>query len=233
MTTLGVIARGKYGQRLIDTVLVLSDMRVVTVQLPQHLPEFIDDPAEFMNSLDLDPAVFSADIIITYSLHPDITPQIARMAGEAGVKALIVPNGRARVSTTELEQISEEYGIHIEVDDLCCKMHPHSSISDLNAIFGTPILDVTTSHGTIIDVKVLHGAPCGSTWRMAEKIIGTSVREAPARAGLLIQQYPCRAVRGGKGGIHESAKLHRQAMEAALEREYVSRNGRIDGAVNV
>lgn len=224
MTTVGVITRGKYGQRLIDTVLALSDMRVVTAQLPQHLPEFIDDPAGFISSLDLDPAVFKADFIITYSLHPDITPQIARMAGEAGVKALIVPNGKARVPMTELEQISEEYSIHIEVDDLCCKTRAHPSISDLNAIFGTPILSVTTSDSKIIDVKVLRGAPCGSTWSMAEKIIGTPTREAPARAGLLIQQYPCRAVRGGKGGIHESAQLHRQAMEAALKREAASRN---------
>jgi hypothetical protein len=51
---------------------------------------------------------------------------------------------------------------------------------------------------------------------MAEKLIGTKVEDAPAKAGLLIQQYPCRAVRGQLGGIHDSAELHKKAMERAL-----------------
>jgi hypothetical protein len=51
---------------------------------------------------------------------------------------------------------------------------------------------------------------------MAKELIGTKIEDAPARAGLLIQQYPCRAVRGTLGGIHQSAEIHKDAVEKAL-----------------
>jgi hypothetical protein len=40
--------------------------------------------------------------------------------------------------------------------------------------------------------------------------------EASSMTGLFCQQYPCRAVRGGPGGIHTSGDLHKDAMERAL-----------------
>jgi hypothetical protein len=52
---------------------------------------------------------------------------------------------------------------------------------------------------------------------MAEHIVGTPIADASSRAGLIIQQYPCRAVRGRDGGIHKSAEVHKKAMEQALQ----------------
>jgi len=53
---------------------------------------------------------------------------------------------------------------------------------------------------------------------MAEGLKGTSIIDAPAKAGLLIQQYPCRAVRGNQGCINESAQLHKDAVAKAIEK---------------
>jgi hypothetical protein len=217
MTIIGVIARGKYGDRLIDTLCQHSDFTVKTASLPARLPDFLDEPEEFVKRLDINPDVFNADIIITYSLHPDITPVIARMAGKAGVSSLIVPGGTSRVSPVEMEKIASEYGIYIEVDEICCTLPEKKETAPYSSLFGLPEFEVSTKNGYIFDVRVLKGAPCGSTWKMAEKLIGTRVEDAPAKAGLLIQQYPCRAVRGQLGGIHESAKLHKKAMEKALK----------------
>ena len=219
MTTIGVITRGKYGRRLIETILSQTDLNVISADIPANVPEFIEDPALFLEKLNLNNDVFKADTLITYSLHPDLTPEIAKLAGKGGVRALIVPGGASRAPIAELDEISKQYGMYIEVDDICCTLKPNPAAPEYTSKFGSPVLDIKTRDGKIVDVNVIRGAPCGSTWKMAQKLIGTSVSDAPARAGLLIQQYPCRAVRGKLGGIHESAQIHKTAVERALSKD--------------
>jgi hypothetical protein len=89
----GVVTRGKYGERLIETIKERTDFEVVSIEIPQALPEFIEAPEEFLDGLGLDPEFFSSELIITYSLHPDITPEIATRAGKGGAEAVIVPGG--------------------------------------------------------------------------------------------------------------------------------------------
>jgi hypothetical protein len=216
MASIGIIRRGKYGERLVETIRAHSSLDVRVTDIPVSLPEFIDEPEEFLASLDLDESVFDAEILITYSLHPDLTPAIVRRAAQGGAKSVIIPGGPGKAPLDELMRVAIEYEIHIDVDEICCAIGEHSSNLPFTAGFGTPELEVSVSEGKIDRVHVLKGAPCGSTWYMAAGIAGTPVAEAPAKAGLLIQQYPCRAVRGGEGGIHRSAELHKNAMEEAL-----------------
>ena len=217
MTLIGVITRGKYGHRLIDTVKEHSDFSVVTSDLPELVPLFIEDPDQYLEALNFDKRVFSAEIVITYSLHPDLTSAIAKLASRAGVRSLIIPGGPSRASIPELNQISEASVMDIEVHENCCTLEPNEFNRPFTDIFGSPSLEVKTNDKKIIDVKVLKGAPCGSTWYMAKEIIGVPLKDAPPKAGLLIQHYPCRAARGDLGGIHESGELHKQAFIKALE----------------
>lgn len=219
MTVIGVITRGKYGHRLIETVREHSDFSIVTADLPEFVPVFIEEPDEFLEALNFDRRVFSAEIIITYSLHPDLTSAIAKLAAEAGVRSLIVPGGPSRASVPELKKISEVSGMDIEVDEICCSLEPNDFNRPFAELFGSPILKVKTKDGKVADVRVIKGAPCGSTWYMAKEIVGMEVKDAPPKAGLLIQHYPCRATRGDLGGIHESGELHKQAFIRALENE--------------
>ena len=216
MTVIGVITRGKYGHRLIETVKEHSDFSVVTADLPEFVPVFIEEPDEFMESINFDRRVFSAEIVITYSLHPDLTSSIAKLAAKAGVRSLIVPGGPSRASIPELNKISEASGMNIEVDEICCSLEPNAFNRPFTDIFGSPKLEVKTKNGKISEVKVIKGAPCGSTWHMAKEIVGLPVKDAPPKAGLLIQHYPCRAARGDLGGIHESGERHKQAFIRAL-----------------
>jgi len=219
MTVIGVITRGKYGHRLVDVVKEHSDFSVVTADLPEFVPIFIEEPDEFLENLNFDRRVFSADIVVTYSLHPDLTSAIAKLAAKAGLRSLIIPGGPSRASVTELKQISEASGMDIEVNEICCTLEPNSFNRPFADIFGSPVLKVKTENGKIAKVEVIKGAPCGSTWHMAKELVGVPVKDAPPKAGLLVQQYPCRAVRGEMGGIHESAELHKQALIKALENE--------------
>ncbi|MCC4766803.1 MAG: DUF166 domain-containing protein [Methanosarcina vacuolata] len=219
MTVIGVITRGKYGHRLIETVREHSDFSIVTADLPEFVPVFIEEPDEYLEALNFDRRVFSAEIIITYSLHPDLTSAIAKLAAEAGVRSLIVPGGPSRASVPELKKISEVSGMDVEVDEICCSLEPNDFNRPFAELFGSPVLKVKTKDGKIADVEVIKGAPCGSTWYMAKEIVGTEVKDAPPKAGLLIQHYPCRATRGEVGGIHESGELHKQAFIKALVNE--------------
>ena len=216
MTLIGVITRGKYGHRLIDTVKEHSDFSVVTADLPELVPLFIEEPDKYLESLNFDQSVFSAEIVITYSLHPDLTSAIAKLAARAGVRSLIVPGGPSRASIPELNMISEASGMNIEVHEICCTLEPNEFNKPFTDIFGSPILEIETKDEKIVNVEVLKGAPCGSTWYMSKEIVGTPLKDAPPKAGLLIQHYPCRAARGDLGGIHESGELHKQAFIKAL-----------------
>jgi len=215
----GVVKRGKYGERLIQVIKERTDFQVVSTEVPQYLPNFIEDPEEFVKGLNLDPKVFDADLLILYTFHPDLTPEIVKMAGEHGVKAAIIPGGIARAgSIGELERIAEMYNIHIEVDEICCTLEKCGvpAVDEFAEKLGKPELEAEIKDGRIVSINVIRGSPCGSTWHAAQGLIGKTVEEAPSMAGLLCQQYPCRAVRGTPGGIHTSGDLHKDAMERAL-----------------
>lgn len=215
----GVVRRGKYGERLIETIKKRTDFQVVSVEIPQVLPGFIEDPEDFIKTLKLDPKVFEADLLILYTFHPDLTPEIVKMAGQKGVKAAIIPGGIGRAgSIGELEKIAEKYNIHIEVDEICCTLEKCGveAIDEFADKLGKPEFEVKTKDGRISSVNVVRGSPCGSTWHSAAGLVGKTIEEAPSLAGLICQQYPCRAVRGTPGGIHTSGDLHKNAMARAL-----------------
>ncbi|MEA3293710.1 MAG: DUF166 domain-containing protein [Euryarchaeota archaeon] len=219
MLSIGVVTRGKYGIRLLDTITQYTGFTATSVSIPIILPKFIDDPASFVNGMGLNEKVLSSDLILTYSLHPDITPEVVLRAARAGSKAVLIPGGRSRAGDPcQLRRISEQYHIKLVIEEICCEIRDDtdSTINEFNSILGSPLLEVWVDDGIISDVRVIRGAPCGSTWWMAEQLKGVLVDEAPAKAGLLIQQYPCRAIRGTLGGIHRSAQLHKKAVEDAI-----------------
>ncbi len=217
--SIGVISRGKYGKRLIENIKNNSTFRVSSQEIPELLPDFIEAPGEFLAALNLDKSIFSNDLIIAYILHPDLTPEIVRLAGENGASAVIIAGGAARAGgLSELQKISEKYNMHIEIHEICCDIEKcgNEVVDEFASCFGRPELKITTKAGLVTKVEVLRGAPCGSTWHMANGLVGASTQDAPGRAGLLVQQYPCRAVRGIKGGIHKAGELHKKAVEMAL-----------------
>lgn len=218
MTNIGVICRGKYGTRLVETILSKTNFEVVSTSVPEHLPNFIDEPEEYLDTLNLNADVFFADVVITYSLHPDLTPKIIEKAGKAGVKVLIVPGGASKTPIVELYQIAEKYNMHIEIEEICCNLNGNEYTAPFTDRLSQPLVEIKTENGIISDVKVIKGALCGSTWFMAEELKGTIIKDAPAKAGLLIQQYPCRAVRGTMTGIHKAAQIHKNAVTCALKK---------------
>lgn len=203
--------------RLIENI--KKKFRVSSIQIPEQLPDFIESPEEFLAFLNLDESIFTRELVIAYTLHPDLTPEIVRLAGEHGAQAVIIAGGAARAGgLSELKDLSEKYNLHVEVHEICCGIDKcgDSIIDEFASCFGKPEVKITTKGGIVTDVEVIRGAPCGSTRHAAKCLVGVSIKEAPAKAGLFVQQYPCRALRGIKGGIHKAAELHKKAVEKAL-----------------
>jgi hypothetical protein len=75
----------------------------------------------------------------------------------------------------------------------------------------------------IIRIEVLRGAPCGSTWEAAKKIVNLSVGQALIKIGLETQ-YFCTADPSnwdpiyGKSPVHLAAELHKIALAKALKK---------------
>lgn len=221
MLTIGVITRGKYGKRLLETIERYTDFKAFYDAIPSVLPDFIEYPASFVDDLALKAEVFSTDLVITYSLHPDITPEIVCRAARSGVKAVIIPGGRSLAGDPHvLDEISAKYHTRILIEDICCMICSDTdpTIHEFSSKLGCPVLQIEIADNTIKKIEVIKGAPCGSTWWMAKDLLGVPVREAPSRAGLSVQHYPCRAERGTKKGIHISARLHKKAIEDAIQK---------------
>ncbi|MDY6958079.1 MAG: DUF166 family protein [Halobacteriota archaeon] len=215
---IGIITRGKYGLRVIDTIKKRTDMSVISTSLPDVLPDFIDEPEEIVDSIDEN--IYDVDLLFSYALHPDLNPEIVKAAAKRGVKAVMIPGGPSRAgSIEELEKISEGYGIFVEVNEICCSLggSTNETVNEYASKLGRPIYRVDTKDGKVSGVEVIRGSPCGDSWFVAEELVGIDVDEAAAKAGLLTQIYPCRASRGLKGNIHVSAEIHKKAIEDSLK----------------
>jgi hypothetical protein len=217
MLSISVITRGKYGQRLIETLQKHTPFHLNTTSIPETLPEFIEDAKPLVETIEKQ-GIFNCELLITYSLHPDVTSEIVKAAAENGVKAIIIPGGTRRCDVVQVNKIAKKYNTHIIIEDICCALDTSENqiIKEFTKYLGAPKLDIKTQHNIIKNINILRGAPCGSTWHAAEQILGLTVEEAPAKMGLAVQQYPCRAVRGSQNGIHASARLHKEAAKKAL-----------------
>lgn len=214
----GIITRGKYGYRVIDTIKKWTDISVVSIGLPEpELSDFIEEPEKIVEQIDR--SVFDVDLLMSYALHPDLNPEIAKLSGKLGVKAIIIPGGARKAgSIEELDKISKEYGIEIEVTEICCS-HASSGDVTINEFYsklGRPEYIIKTKNAKVSNVEVVRGAPCGSSFWVAEQLVGVDLKEAPTKGGWFTQIYPCRASRGIKGKIHTSAEIHKKAVEDAF-----------------
>ena len=210
-----VVTRGKYGQRAIRTIQEKTDFKVTEVSVPAELPDFIEDTAPYTKDAA---SALRSDLAIIFAMHPDLTPAFAECAAKSGADAIIVSGS----DTSELRKIASKYQIHIHADEICCSLVPCNDrvIDEFTSALGMPVFRISVEGGVVSDVSVIRGSPCGASWWVASQLPGTPVADAPAKAGLLVGQYPCRAVRGTRGGIHRSAEIHKRAVEAALAGGY-------------
>jgi len=211
---LGVVTRK--GKRREDIRMFSQFFEVKVYELPDGLPELIDEPDKFLKL----PEDFDVDMIVSFAAHPDINLELIKQAAEAGIKLIIVSGGTKGGAYKQLKEEGERRGVKVVWEEICCatpKVEDEKT-REFFEHFGAPEVEVEVEGGKIKDVKVKRGAFCGATYYVAEKIKGVSLEEAPTKAGYYTQIFPCLASRGHDGGIHKAARAHKRAVEKAIER---------------
>ncbi len=185
----------------------------------------LEEPEEVVDDLGLegewDLVVFMGESPSAFSMLPAILGRISASAVIAPVDDYSwLPLGLERQIKAEIG----ETGVDIVFPRTFCTLAPVGvpAIDEFARVFGSPRLVVETKDGAVRSVKVLRGAPCGSTWYMAEKLPGARVEEAGARAGTLVQIYPCLASRRvdrhfGDAPIHVAGHIAQKAVERELD----------------
>jgi hypothetical protein len=170
---------------------------------PSELPAFIDNPEEYMPK-----KLPKVDICLASGLHKDLLLELPQHIKNAGIKAIIAPiEDWQEVPTgirNQLEGKCRELGLEFAFPKPFCTLVPEKDkptiarfIKETNV--GRPLLEISTMKIGKDDVieyaAVKRSAPCGSTWYIARKLAGVSIKkdvlyDAIAKAH---HSYPCTA----------------------------------------
>ncbi len=194
------------------------------MRIPQGLPPLLEEPEEILEDLEISGGW---DILLFLGESPSAAMLIPEAARLCGVKAVIAPADRYSWLPLGLEhQLMvelREMGVEAVFPRPFCSLTPRGDgpVDRFAERFGMPRLRIDVEGDIVRHVEVLRGAPCGSTWFMAERLPGAIVGEAPKRGGVLVQIYPCLASRDieppfDDAPIHISARLAMGAVERAL-----------------
>jgi len=176
---------------------------IYVYRLPADLPPVIDE------DVPLPLELFDSNVILSYAFHPNVNADIVRMAEEFGVKVVLIAGNYGF-----LRKIGRT---RVLVGDVCCSKIVKGC--EFFEKFGIPEFEVRVDEDyRLEEIRVVRSAPCGATYYVAERLKGETIEEAPTKAGLYTQLYPCLASRGVRGGIHKAGNIHKLAMERAIRR---------------
>ena len=74
----------------------------------------------------------------------------------------------------------------------------------------------------VTEINVLRGAPCGATWKAAEKIKNMPIKEALTRFGLEVQFFSTADPAScdplwGKSPVHVAADIHSAVLKVGIK----------------
>ena len=222
-----VFTDGDYGLRILDNIRLRAPggWEVTHVPLPGPLPSIVEDPEPLVDGLVPEGAW---DLMLFMGESPSAFSLLPSVASRSSVRAVIapvddyswLPLGLERQVRSELDEL----GVASVFPRTFCTLSPPgvAPIDEFAEVFGLPLLRVEVEGGQVKRVEVLRGAPCGSTWFMAERLADVELSEAGARAGTFVQIYPCLASRHverllGDAPIHIAGHIAERAVKKALK----------------
>jgi hypothetical protein len=210
---IAIVTDGPYGDRTYDTICKDFDCEFVELEKSDSIfMEEVEIPIEDIKRLE------SADVIISYILHPDILLKIVELLHEK-VEWIIVGAWKGEGFRSQLEQ----YENVICPENMCDLEENGDPVYDeFVSKFGKPIIEIEFEGNKVSEIRVLRSSPCGSTFFVADEMVGEDINNLPLKAGLKIQHYPCRApklrlfVDECKKEI--ASNFHKEAFELAIEK---------------
>ena len=209
---------GPYGERAFENIKKDFDTEFVELEQPASMfMDEIDIPADALAKIK------DANILITYTQHPDLTLDLVDMVNK-DVDYLIVAAWRGEGFKNQLER----YG-NVTCPYIMCELEENGNevFDEFTSKIGKPKVDIKIEDGKIVDVSVVRSSPCGSTSFVANYISdnylnSNNLENIPTEAGLKLQHYPCRAAKMRLFSDEECKKemasgFHRDAFEEGLK----------------
>lgn len=200
---------------------------------PSELPAFIDNPEKYMPK-----KIPKADLCLSSGLHKDLLLELPIHMQKTGIKGLIVPiedfgevpSGLRR----QVEEKCDELGLENAFPKPFCSLQPEENKPLISRFanelkVGRPRLEISVAkrgkHEVIDSAIVRRSAPCGSSWYVARKLVGTKTEkdilyDTIAKAH---HSYPCTATMNvdpetKEPILHMGGYIIREEVEKALKK---------------
>ncbi len=232
-----IISDGKYGDR---AVVLIKECFPETelIELPEYDPSEIIDEVEF--SIEAEEAINSADLLINYHRHPDISYELASY-GKPMIQAIY--NGEGFIN-----QLQKEFGLQVIMPSSMCALEA-DDYKDLeqnpsrevfyrfNQAFGNPSyrIEMQGDSDIIKNVELVRQSPCGSTRESLSFLRGKPVNEETLNAFAMNVRNECREPLSyviNRRGVAENATItHIIPLIEALKKvkpEYFETGGRLE-----
>ena len=214
MLKIAVVTDGPYGDRTFDTICKEFESDFIELEQPESM--FMEDVEIAEEALE---SLKSTDIIISYILHPDLLLELVEQLHDY-VGWIIVGAWKGEGFKNQIE----EYDNVICPENMCDLEESGDEVfNEFVSKFGKPIVEIEIEGNKVSKVHVLRSSPCGSTFFVADEMVGEDVNNLPIKAGLKVQHYPCRAPKM-RLFVDEckkelAANFHKDAFEDAIERD--------------
>ena len=208
----GIVSDGKFGDRAYE---------IIRKKFPTEwiLVPFIQSPIADDIVLDIP----DCDLYISYIRHPDVVLSLMEKQ-----KPVILGISFGPGFLRQAKAINE----NIIAPVTMCSLEDTTWVPEINEfakVFGRPMFEITIrDDGTIEDVRVIRGSPCGSTVAASAELTGMALGpEQLQHFGLRICHF-CRAPRFGKTCDKElSGLIHIRELVRAVKSKQMSEDGRL------
>lgn len=185
-----------------------------------------------------------AEVAFLIDVNPEIMLDFCESLGDTRVRAVIAPLDRPGVGAglvRQMRSILEGMGVELACPKPFCSLAPQASCPTINAFIerfkiGRPLVEIeteTTASGdnVISRARVLRSSPCGATWYICRRLVGTPAGQAEAVAEVVSRAhhiYPCTASMAadrelGDTYLHAAGCIARESVFNALRRSLLRR----------
>ncbi|MDD3984725.1 MAG: DUF166 family protein [Methanobacterium sp.] len=186
-----ILSSGDYGTRIINNIANkgFGSAIVGLHEFPEDLPDFIDDYNKYIPE-----NLPKCDLILSLRLKGDINMILPELASKTGAKSAIIeihdPKQLPMGLQKDIETSSNGLNIVFEKPFCSLSLVGDKVIDEFAKYFGKPKIEIK-GEKYIKKINVITGAPCGSTWYVAEQLKGFPLEEAELESGNKIHNYPC------------------------------------------
>jgi thymidylate synthase len=195
--------------------------------IPENLPEFIDEPNQYLPE-----SIPNTDVVVAINIHQDLLSALPLLLSTNNIKGLIVPieNG-SWVPLGLQRQIEEElkkFNIQSAFPRPYCSLESNGQPIIENFIkyfrIGKPKIKLRLMDDQILEGEVEISSPCGCAWYLIRELvrykpkIKEDLKEVISKAH---HSYPCNAAMIedkalGDAPLHIGGYIHRECVYRAI-----------------